>query len=251
MQPPLAEDEAACDGSTRGVRRWGFGRIACGVEGESATVAWTDSRSDLLGIARGVGPDIDALYGWWEDEAKPLGRVAATGASSEPGLDRLVRVPGAPDDVICTNLAEPIVDSHGRTWGIERVRFIGRPEYERVVFDLRRRGRIDPDGRTEVTVDRTPVKDVPSEVRGASRPGRGRTALVVRMQGVTEAPALQAYRPQGVDLVKELSIVRNDRSHTAILSLNGDACYQVRIPVFGPSASGEEDRAEIFIDIPR
>jgi hypothetical protein len=71
------------------------------------------------------------------------------------------------------------------------------------------------------------------------------------MQGVTQAPDLRAYRPQGIDLVKELSIVRGTRSRTAILSLNGDGCFQVRIPVFGPSASGGEERAEIFIDIPR
>jgi hypothetical protein len=211
-------------------------------------VAWTDSRSDLLGIVRGATPEIAALYRWWEDEAKPLGRIAAA-PSTQPGVDRLVRVPGVPDDLVCTNLQEPIVDTHGRTWGIERVRFVDRPGFERVVLELQRRGRVVPGGGAEVTVDRMPVADVASEVRGARRPSRGRIALVVRMRGVTQAPALRAYRPQGVDLVKELSVVRRDRSHAAILSLNGDGCYQVRIPLFGPSATGEEDRAEVFIDV--
>ena len=71
------------------------------------------------------------------------------------------------------------------------------------------------------------------------------------MQGVTQAPGLRAYRPDGLELVKELSIVRGDRSRTAILSLNGDGCYQVRVPVFGTSAPASADQAEIFIDIPR
>jgi hypothetical protein len=146
---------------------------------------------------------------------------------------------------------EPIVDSHGRTWQVERVRFLGRPDAERVVFVLRRTGRVRPGRGAEVSVDRMPVSEVASEVPGSSRPGRGSTALVVRMQGVTEAPDLRAYRPQGLDLVKELSLVRGTGSRTAILSLAGAGCYQMRIPVFGPSASGDEELAEIFIDVPR
>ena len=45
--------------------------------------------------------------------------------------------------------------------------------------------------------------------------------------------------------------MRGTGSRTAIVSLAGAGCYQVRIPVFGPSASGDEGLAEIFIDIPR
>jgi hypothetical protein len=71
------------------------------------------------------------------------------------------------------------------------------------------------------------------------------------MEGVTQAPALRAYRPGGLELVRELSIVRGDRSRTAILSLNGDGCYQVRVPVFGVSAPTGADQAEVFIDVPR
>jgi hypothetical protein len=253
IQPSLEEAEDACEGGTIGVGRWGFGRLACGIEDGSAMVAWTDSRSGLLGIARGSGPEVSELYAWWQDDAKPLGRIANEGPStSEPETDgRTGRVPGAPGDAVCTSLDEPIVDTHGRTWQVERVRFVGEPDLERVVFVLQRTGRVRPGRGAVVTVDRMPIADVISEVPGASRPERGRTALVIRMQGVNRAPALRAHRPEGVDLIRELSIVRGDGSRTAILSVNGDACYQVRIPVFGPSASGNEDRAEVIIDIPR
>jgi hypothetical protein len=131
------------------------------------------------------------------------------------------------------------------------VRFVDEPNVERVVFALERSGRARPGRGAQFTVDRMPVAEVVAEVPGARRPRRGRTALVVRMQGVSGAPDLQAYRPKALDLVKELSIERGDRSRTAILSLAGDGCYQVRAPVFGPSASGKEDRAELIIDIPR
>jgi hypothetical protein len=167
-------------------------------------------------------------------------------------VDRpLVRVPGAPNDVICTNLDEPIVDLHGRTWQRERVRFLDEPNYERVVLALQRTGRVREGRGAQVTVERMPVADLATEFPGAPRPRRGRTALVVRMDGVVQAPDLRGYRPEGLDLVRELSIVRGTRARTAILALAGDGCYQVRIPVFGPTATGNEDRAEIFVDIRR
>ncbi len=196
---------------------------------------------------------IGALFSWWQDDAKALGRaIDADASSGTSGADRpFVRVPGAPNDVTCASLDEPIVDSHDRTWHLRQVRFVDGPNHERVVLALERAGRAREGQSTEVTVERMPVADLATEFPGAPRPKNGRTALVVRMQGVTRAPDLRAYRPDGLELVKELSIVRGDGSRTAILSLNGDGCYQVRIPVFGTSAPANADRAEVFIDIPR
>jgi hypothetical protein len=249
IQPALERDPGACDAGAPGVRRWGFGRLACSVEDGLATIAWTDTRSHLLGRVQGPDADIGSLYTWWQQEAKPLGRASASRSPAAPGADRpLVRVPGRPNDVICTSLAEPIVDRHDRVWEIERVRFRNEPDFERVVLLLRQ---LERNGRgAEVTVDRMPVADVATEVPGAQRPGRGRTALVVRMPGVIGAPDLRGYRPEGLDQVRELSIIPGRRSRTAVISLNGDACYQVRVPVFGASATGNEDRAEVFIDVP-
>ena len=252
IQPSLEDTSSACEESTVGVRRWGFGTLACSLEDGSAMISWTDSRSDLLGILHGVGPDLGELHARWQDEAKPLGRIADIGpSSSDADADQpLVRAPGAPTEVICTSLDEPLVDPHGRRWRIERVRFLDRADYERVVFVLERTGDVRAGQTTMVTVDPMPAEAVTAAVPDSPPPSRGRTALVVRMQGVTQAPDLQAYRPEGMDLVKELSIVRGAGSRTAILALHGDGCYQVRIPVFGPSATGDEDRAEIFIDVP-
>jgi hypothetical protein len=253
IQPSLDETSSACQGSSAGVRRWGFGSVACRVEDGSATIAWTDSRSHLLGVAQGSGNDIETLFRWWQDDAKILGRrLDADASPGRSGSDRpFVRVPGAPNDVVCSSLDEPIVDPHGRTWHLQRVRFVDGPDYERVVLSLERAGRARAGQSTEVTVERMPVAALATEFPGAPRPKNGRTALVVRMEGVTQALALRAYRPGGLELVRELSIVRGDRSRTAILSLNGDGCYQVRVPVFGVSAPTGADQAEVFIDVPR
>ena len=49
--------------------------------------------------------------------------------------------------------------------------------------------------------------------------------------------------------VKELSMLRGGSSHDALVSVSGSGCYQVRVPVFGSSASGNEQKGEIYIDI--
>ena len=115
-------------------------------------VSWTDSRSDLLGSLRGVGPDIGELHARWQDEAKLLGRIE----EHQP----LVRAPGPPNDVICTSLDEPLVDPHGRRWRIERVRFLDRQDYERVVFVLERTGDVRAGQTASVTVDPMPVEAI-------------------------------------------------------------------------------------------
>jgi hypothetical protein len=247
IRPRLESDPGACEGSTTGVRRWGYGRLACDLDEGTAVLYWTDSRSDLLGIVRRPGSDVGTLYAWWADEAKPLGRVADAAAdTSVPDAERSPG-PGSANGILCTSLPDPIVDPSDRTWRIQRVRFRDGPDSERILFDLERQGRVRSGRGARITLDRMPVSSVTAEVPGAKRPRRGRTALVVRMQGVTDAPDLRAYRPTGVDRVRELSIVRGDRSRTAILSLAGDGCYQVRFPVFG---AADDTRAQLILDIP-
>ena len=72
----------------------------------------------------------------------------------------LVRAPGAPEEVICTSLDEPLVDPHGRRWRIERVRFLERAGL--------RTGGVRPgaDGRCPRGRDR--------QCHGRSDAGRGR-----------------------------------------------------------------------------
>jgi hypothetical protein len=252
LDPSLEDLSSACQGSTTGVRRWGFGSVACQVDQDAAIVSWTDSRSGLLGIARGSGPDLAAIFSWWQDSGKALGRAPVDTSSSPPDDGRpFVRVPGAPNDAICSNLDEPIVDVQGRTWHLKQVRFQNGPDYERVVLALERAGRARQGQTTGVTVERVSVSALASEFPGAPRPKDGRTALVVRMRGVTQAPDLRGYRPDGLTLVQELSIVRGERTRTALIALDGDGCYQVRVPVFGASAPAGAERAEIYIDIPR
>jgi hypothetical protein len=72
---------------------------------------------------------------------------------------------------------------------------------------------------------------------------------VVELEGVRAAPELRRYRPSSIDYVREMSIVRNNGGRTVVLSTPQATCYQVRIPIWGLAASGNERTANIYIDL--
>jgi len=202
----------------------------------------------------GADADIATLFAWWRGNARPLGRATdeATTGPVEPTPSKappLVRVPGAPRAIVCNALSEPITDLWGRTWRVKNVDFLENPNYERVVINLERTGAVRNGNETAVTVERMPVSQLKAALPNAPSPRKGRTAIVVRMEGVKNAPNLLAYRPNSTDIIKELSIVKDGKSRAAVLGVTLEACYQVRIPVFGPSATGKERKAEVYIDL--
>jgi hypothetical protein len=73
--------------------------------------------------------------------------------------------------------------------------------------------------------------------------------MVVRLDGVRDAPNLFNYRPKELDLVKEVSVVKDGNGRAVVISSPQQTCYQMRIPVWGPSASGKERKAQVFIDL--
>jgi hypothetical protein len=253
LAPSLEEVETACKDAEPGLRKWGFGSIACIVVGDIAQVRWTDQRTQTIGVVEGVDGDIAPLYDWWRTTARPLGRsTEAEGDDAEPTPAKappLVRVPGPPRAISCEAVSEPIPDEWGRTWRITTVDFLERGNYERIVLNLERTGKNRSNKPTVATLERMPVSKVTGAVPGATRPKRGRTAFVIQLAGVREAPNLRGYRPSSTELVRELSIVRGSGSRTVIISGPRDTCYQMRVPVWGPSASGKEVRAEIYIDL--
>ena len=72
---------------------------------------------------------------------------------------------------------------------------------------------------------------------------------MVRLDGVRDAPGLRGFRPSSLDFVKEVSVVKDDGGYAVVLSAPARTCYLMRIPVWGPNATGKEQTAEIFIDL--
>jgi hypothetical protein len=258
--PSLDESEDACRNGRPGIRKWGFGSIACLVDDGVAQVWWTDRRTQMLGNIEGATADLVAVFEWWRTTARPLGR-AATDEAAIPGRpdagdeplpsDRpaLVRVPGPPRAVICDATGEPMPDAWGRTWRIRNIDLLERGGYERVVVNLVRTGKNRTSLPTQAAIEQKARSRITTAIPGAPRPKRGRAAIIVRLDGVRDGPDLRGYRPSGTDLARELSVVPYDGGRTVIISVPPDTCYQLRIPVWGASASGEEARAEVYIDL--
>ena len=254
VAPRLAENDEACETDENGSRRWGFGDIACLSVGDTAQIFWTDERMLMLGAVESSNGDIPELFQWWRATARPLGRAAdeRPDESQEPTpskVPRLVRVPGPPRAISCEAISDPIPDEWKRTWRIKNVEFLERGNYERVVLNLERTGKNRKGQPTQAVVERIPVSRLGKVVPSAPRPKRGATAIVVRLGGVRDAPGLQGYRPKGLDLVKELSVVRDNGGRTVVISSPADTCYQVRIPIWGPGATGDENNAKVYIDL--
>ncbi len=240
--------------------KWGFGHIACLVDGDTAQLRWTDSRIGLYGQAEGTSDDISSLYEWWRSDGRRIGRAGAT-AEAETGQDRpeqdppkttkpkkLVRVPGSPKALICGDSAT-IPDEWDRTWRLKTVNFRNRAGYERVVLNLERMGKNRTKWPTQAAVERMALSQVTKAVPNAFKPKRGASALVVRLDGVRDAPNLYHYRPNDLARLKEVSVVKDGAGRAVVLTVAPGTCYQMRIPVWGSNATGNEGRAEVYIDL--
>ncbi len=251
--------EDACRTSEPGRRKWGFGNIACTSEDGVARILWTDSRTETLGVIESTVDDIPAVHQWWRANARRLGRVddpAATPtapstpeATPRPAGRKVVRVPGKPRAISCAATDTPIPDEWNRSWRIARVEFQNRAGYERVILNLERTGKNRTGTPTRAQISRMSVARAAEAVPKTAAPTRGRVAIVVDLDGVRGAPRLIRFKPKSIDLVKQMSIVKSVGGRTVVLSAPQGTCYQMRIPVWGANARGNEKKAEIFIDL--
>jgi hypothetical protein len=256
----LEQSDDACRTNAPGTRKWGFGSIACLVEGDVARISWTDARTSTLGSVVGASDDIPALYGWWRSNGRALGRTDEPDtttppedkkpeATPKPKRGKLVRVPGKPKAISCVAISDPIPDEWGRTWRLTTINFENERGYERVLLNLKRTGKNRSNTPTRALIERMPVSKVRNRVPTAPTPSRGRVAIVVDLDGVREAPRLRAFRPSGLDLVREVSVVRSDGGTSVVIAAPQRTCYELRIPIWGPNATGKEQQAQVFIDL--
>ena len=253
----------ACTTAYPDTDKWGFGNIACGVKDGVARIDWTDARIGLLGSVEGTSDDVSALYAWWRSNARKIGRSADSAqvapqkeaASNEPAkpkpspLGKFVRVPGPPNAISCAANGPTVPDTFDRAWRLTTIDFQNRKGYERVILNLERVGKNNTKWPTEARVKRMPLSKVSKAVPKAPRSKRGNVGIVVKLDGVRDAPNLYSYRPKSLDYLKEVSLVRDGNGRALVLSSPQGTCYQVRIPVWAANATGKERNAEVFIDL--
>ncbi len=254
LTPAPIDREQACTNGRTGTRKWGFGTLTCTVEEGTASIIWTDRRSQLLGRLDGPTDDLQDVFAWWQENARALGRPIDTGPEASPdsttgGAARFVAVPGDPISISCEAVGEPIADEYGRIWSVDAVDFQERGDFERVIIQLDRVGTERNARNTQVVAERLPVSGLGRAVASAPTPQAGKTAIVVDLKGIRQAPDIRRFRPTATDLVKEFSLVPDGKSRAAVISTPKGTCYQVRVPVFGRSATGKERQAAVYIDL--
>jgi hypothetical protein len=149
----------------------------------------------------------------------------------------------------CANDAPPIRDPYDRTWRVSKISYTTQPGFERVILHLRRIGEASPSRGTSAIARRVPTSrlgDFPEDVRPEKKKRR---LLRVDLSGVPQAPDLRAFRLMGLGQIGELSLLPGKKGRTALLAIDGDACYRLRVPAWNPSADANASQAEVVIDI--
>ncbi|MEX1345561.1 MAG: hypothetical protein AB1Z63_12930 [Candidatus Limnocylindrales bacterium] len=262
----LEVDEVVCENATPGADKWGFGNLVCGVRDGRAEIRWTDTRSGTFGVARSETDDLESLHQWWRENARPLGRPASDSEDvpdepkatmapkpskneNDDAKRKLVRVPGKPRNATCSASIDPIPDEFDRTWNITKVNFRNERGYERVVLQLERTGKNRSRKATRTTVSRVAVKNLRRDYPKAPRPTKGKLAVVLGIDGIDDAPTLFNFRPSSLDYIRQVSIFKSSGGYTAVITTPAAICYEVRVPVWSQAATGNERKAEIYVDL--
>ena len=149
----------------------------------------------------------------------------------------------------CGNDAEPIRDPYDRTWGVSKISYSTQPGYERVVLHLRRIGEARPGRGASAIAGRVPtsrIEDFPDSVRPEKEKRR---LLRVDLAGVPEGPDMRGFRLTGLGHVGELSMLPGKNGKTALLAIDSDACYRVRVPGWGSQVDADARYTEVIIDV--
>ena len=210
------------------------------------------------GRGRGSGPGEAAVV----DPAEAVAPDPAEAAAPDPALpdevatpeireasDRSGDTPSVGSSFTCGNDAEPIRDPFDRTWGVSKISYSTQPGYERVVLHLRRIGEARPGRGASAIAGRVPtsrIEDFPDSVRPEKEKRR---LLRVDLAGVPEGPDMRGFRLTGLGHVGELSMLPGKNGKTALLAIDSDACYRVRVPGWGSQVDADARYTEVIIDV--
>jgi hypothetical protein len=197
-----------------------------------------------------------------EASRRPGGAPPAAATALDPGSTGDIATPeiigasdgrgGAPragNAFTCENDAAPIRDPYDRTWRVKKISYSTQAGFERVILHLARIGEARPGGRTAAIAGRVPtsrITDFPEAVRPEKRQRR---LLRVDLAGVPVGPDLRGFRLLGLGNIGEVSLLPGRNGRTALLAIDGDACYRVRVPAWGSEVDPDASQAEVVIDV--
>ena len=69
------------------------------------------------------------------------------------------------------------------------------------------------------------------------------------IDGIDDSPTLYNFSPSGLDYVRQLSLFKSNGGYTTTITTPAAICYQVRIPLWSDAATGDEQKAEIYVDL--
>ena len=117
------------------------------------------------------------------------------------------------------------------------------------VLRLDRTGKNRSARPTQAKVTRRTVKNLRSLFPRAPRATSGKLAIVLDIDGIDDSPTLVNYEPSSLDYVRQVSIFKSSGGYSTVITTPSAICYQVRIPIWSRAATGNERKAEIYIDL--
>jgi hypothetical protein len=195
---------------------------------EEAAVALTMTHVDA------VGPDAEV--------SRP--DPAPSRAEAEPRSSGLARTRSG---WICED-AVRLSDARGGRWSVDSVSFRDMNGYERVILHLDREG--GSGSRASAAGEAFATSAIRSFAPMAARPGAGRTTIGIELAGgIRSGLDLRAFRPQGLQTIRELSIYRAGPEARVLISVASDGCFRMRAPAWQGGAASPATSAQLVVDV--
>jgi hypothetical protein len=166
---------------------------------------------------------------------------ATSGRAAEAGASR------ATTGWVCGGSAR-ITDAQPRRWSVGRVSFRAMGDHERVILHLDRTG-VGGDVAT-ASGHAFGTSAVRGDTGGGARPASARSAIGIALGGgMRGGLTLRAFRPQGLQAIRELSIGRSGLRSRVLISVAPDACFRLRAPAWEAGTSPDATTAQLIMDV--
>lgn len=179
---------------------------------------------------------------------------AAVGPASRPTpakeqrvVERIATPPPARSRTgwVCDDTAR-VTDARGGRWSVDRISFHAMGGYERVILHLDREGATGSTGT--VSGEAFETASIRSHAPAAARPGSGRKTIGIDLgTGIRSGLDLRAFRPKGLQSIRELSIFRGGPASRVLISVASDGCFRMRAPASQAGAT----TAQLIVDVQR
>jgi hypothetical protein len=119
--------------------------------------------------------------------------------------------------------------------------------FERVILHL------DLDGPASMAATAFGAPMALSRVRGSggalSRSAVRQGVGVELSGGIRSGLELRGYRPQGLRMIRDLSLYRAGRTSRLLIGLASEACFRMKAPAWQEGTSGAGATAQLIIDV--